>query len=143
MAKKREKGKRCRWLAVIIVIVALVAVLGIYKMKSSRTDADLILAISEQGFEGHFYDAGERNKAIITFSGSEGGSRASDTIAWYYKQHGISALGVTLFSGKETGKNLDRVPLEYVENAIAWLIEQGFEKIAVDGMSKGSEYTGA
>lgn len=50
------------------------------------------------------------------------------------------ALGVTLFAGKETGENLDRVPLEYVENAIAWLKEQGFEKIAVDGISKGSEY---
>ena len=140
MAKKGEKRKRRWWLPVIIVIVALVAVLGIYKMKSSRTDADLILAISEQGFEGHFYDAVERDKAVITFSGSEGGSSASDTMAWYYKQHGISALGVALFSGKETGENLDRVPLEYVENAIAWLKEQGFEKIAVDGISKGSEY---
>ena len=141
MAKNGEKRKHRCWLAVIIVAAALVAALGIYKMKSSRTDADLVLTISEQGFEGHFYDAGERDKAVITFSGSEGGSSASDTMAWYYQQHGISALGVTLFSGKETGKNLDRVPLEYVENAIAWLKEQGFEKIAVDGISKGSEYT--
>lgn len=47
---------------------------------------------------------------------------------------------MTLFAGKETGENLDRVPLEYVENAIAWLKEQGFEKIAVDGISKGLEY---
>ena len=85
MAKKGEKGKRCRWLAVSIVIVALVAVLGICKLKSSRTDADLVLTISEQGFEGHFYDAGEREKAVITFSGSEGGSSASDTMAWYYQ----------------------------------------------------------
>ena len=109
-------------------------------IKSRRTDADAVLMISENGFEGHFYDAGEREKVVITFSGSEGGSNASDTMAWYYKQNGISALGVTLFSGKETGKNLDRVPLEYVENAIVWLKTQGFEKIAVDGISKGSEY---
>lgn len=140
MAKNRDKKKRRWWLTVIIVATVFVAALGIYKIKSSRTDADLILTISEQGFEGHFYDSGERDKAVITFSGSEGGSNASDTMAWYYKQHGISALGVTLFAGKETGKNLDRVPLEYVENAIAWLKEQGFEKIAVDGISKGSEY---
>lgn len=140
MAKNRDKKKR-RWrLTVIIVAAVFVAALGIYKIKSSRTDADLILTISEQGFEGHFYDSGEREKAVITFSGSEGGSKASDTMAWYYQQHGISALGVILFAGKETGENLDRVPLEYVENAIAWLKEQGFEKIAVDGISKGSEY---
>ena len=85
MAKNRDKKKR-RWrLTVIIVAAVFVAALGIYKIKSSRTDADLILTISEQGFEGHFYDSGEREKAVITFSGSEGGSKASDTMAWYYQ----------------------------------------------------------
>ena len=133
------KKKRLR-LWIITTMAVLVSALGIYKAKSGRTDADLILTVSGQGFEGHFYDAGERNKAVITFSGSEGGSGASDTMAWYYRQNGISALGVTLFAGKETGENLDRVPLEYAENAAAWLKEQGFEKIAVDGISKGSEY---
>lgn len=138
--EKNVKRKRRWWIPVVIVAAAIIAALGIYKIKSSRTDADLVLTISEQGFEGHFYDAGERDKVVITFSGSEGGSGASDTMAWYYQQQGISALGVTLFAGKETGENLDRVPLEYVESAIAWLKEQGFEKIAVDGISKGSEY---
>ena len=70
MAKNRDKKKRRWWLTVIIVATVFVAALGIYKIKSSRTDADLILTISEQGFEGHFYDAGERDKAVITFSGS-------------------------------------------------------------------------
>ena len=31
------------------------------------------------------------------------------------------------------------MPVEYVENAIAWLKKQGYERIGVDGMSKGSE----
>lgn len=65
MAKNRDKKKR-RWrLTVIIVAAVFVAALGIYKIKSSRTDADLILTISEQGFEGHFYDSGEREKALL------------------------------------------------------------------------------
>ena len=38
-------------------------------------DADLILTIAEQGFEGHLYDAIEKEKVVITFSGSEGGLR--------------------------------------------------------------------
>ena len=104
MVKSREKRKHRWWIPVIITAAVLVAALGIYKTKNSRTDATLILTISGQGFEGHYYDAGEREKAVITFSGSEGGSSASDTMAWYYKQHGISSLGVTLFAGKETGK---------------------------------------
>ena len=48
-------------------------------------DADLILTIAEQGFEGHLYDAKEKEKVVITFSGSEGGSAASDTMAYYYR----------------------------------------------------------
>lgn len=38
-----------------------------------NTDADRILTIAEQGFEGHLYDAIEKEKVVITFSGSEGG----------------------------------------------------------------------
>lgn len=105
-----------------------------------NTDADRILTIAEQGFEGHLYDAIEKEKVVITFSGSEGGSSTSDTMAYYYRQNGISALGVTLFAGIDTGKFLDKVPLEYVENAIRYLKDQGYKKIAVDGISKGSEY---
>lgn len=107
--RKQRKNKLRRWGRILIVFAILALVICIVKAKAGGTDAD-------QGFEGHYYDAGEREKAVITFSGSEGGSSASDTMAWYYKQHGISSLGVTLFAGKETGKNLDRVPLEYVEN---------------------------
>ena len=140
MMKKIVGKKKYRWIPILIVLAVLVCSISIYKVKKSSTDADLVLSISSQGFEGHLYDAGEKDKVVITFSGSEGGSSASDTMAWYYKQHGISALGITLFSGKETGKYLDRVPLEYVENAILWLKKQGYEKIAVDGISKGSEY---
>ncbi len=140
MKENKEKNKLRRWGRVLIVLAILALVIGVVKAKASGTDADQVLTIAEQGFEGHYYDAGEREKAVITFSGSEGGSSASDTMAWYYKQNGVSALGVTLFAGEETGEYLDRVPLEYAENAVAWLKAQGYEKIAVDGISKGSEY---
>ena len=102
--------------------------------QKQNTDADRIFTIAEQGFEGHLYDAKEKEKVVITFSGSEGGSSASDTMACYYRQNGISALGVTLFAGIDTGKFLNKVPLEYVENAIRWLKDQGYKKIAVDGI---------
>jgi len=140
--KKKERGssKKKKWPVILIVLAVLFVAIAAAKGIASRTDADLVLTMSEYGFEGHLYDAGEKEKVVITFSGSDGGSTASDTMAWYYKQHGITALGVTLFKGKDTGKNLDRVPLEYVEKAILWLKDQGYEKIAVDGVSKGSEY---
>ena len=136
----KRKTKRRGGLRAVVILAILLIGLGLYKAKANATDADLVLTIAENGFEGHFYDAGEKDKVVITFSGSDGGSTASDAMAWTYRQHGISALGVTLFAGKDTGKNLDLVPLEYVENAIAWLKGQGYERIAVDGISKGSEY---
>ncbi len=34
---------------------------------------------------------------------------------------------------------MDKVPVEYVECVINWLKEQGYKKIGIDGMSKGSE----
>ena len=86
--KKVSKKKHRRWIVIVVVFAILVCGISILKIKNSRTDADVILTISEQGFEGHFYDAGERDKVVITFSGSEGGSSTSDTMAWYYKQHG-------------------------------------------------------
>ena len=140
MKEHVNKNEHSRWVRLLIVLAIIALIISIAKEDTDGTDVDQVLTIAEQGFEGHYYDAGEREKAVITFSGSEGGSAASDTMAWYYKQNGISALGVTLFAGKETGKYLDRVPLEYAENAIRWLQGQGYQKIAVDGISKGSEY---
>jgi len=141
MTERPQRKQRVRRLLGIMAAVAVLAAgIGCYRLKTHKTDADRVLTVAGQGFEGHFYDAGEREKAVITFSGSEGGSDASDTMAWYYRQNDISALGVTLFAGEGTGNCLDRVPLEYAERAIAWLKEQGFDQIAVDGISKGSEY---
>ena len=48
-------------------------------------------------------------------------------------------MALALFGTKGTQPFLDKVPVEYVENAIKWLKGQGYEKIGVDGMSKGSE----
>ena len=81
MKENRRKNKLRRWGRVLIVFAILALVICIEKAKVGGTDADQVLTIAEQGFEGHYYDAGEREKAVITFSGSEGGSSASDTMA--------------------------------------------------------------
>ncbi|MDD6796796.1 MAG: hypothetical protein PUE71_00740 [Clostridia bacterium] len=38
---------------------------------------------------------------------------------------------MALFKTKGTQKNLDRVPMEYIRFAIAWLKEQGYERIGI------------
>ena len=96
--------------------------------------------MAESGFEGIlFHGDGGKDKAVIVMSGSNGGMKITKTEAEFYSSNGIPALALALFRTGETGKNLDRIPVEYVENAIAFLKGAGYKKIGIDGTSKGSE----
>lgn len=92
------------------------------------------------GFEGILFPVGERkDKVIIVISGSNGGMSMTRKCAEFYAENGIPALAVALFKTKQTKKNLDRIPIEYTESAIKWLKARGYERIGIDGTSKGSE----
>ena len=96
--------------------------------------------VRTEGFEGILYPGnGRKDKVLIVMSGSNGGMKLTRKAAEFYQQNDFPALALALFKTKQTPKHLSRVPVEYVENAIAWLKKQGFERIGVDGMSKGSE----
>jgi len=96
--------------------------------------------VKDHGFEGILLPAtGRKDKIVIVISGSNGGMRLTKQCADFYNKNGIPALAIALFATKETREFLDRVPIEYVYNAIQWLKTQGYEKIGIDGMSKGSE----
>ena len=93
-----------------------------------------------EGFEGVLYTGnGRKDKVLIVMSGSNGGMKLTRQAAQFYQQNGFPALALALFKTNQTPKDLSRVPVEYVENAIAWLKKQGYERIGIDGMSKGSE----
>ena len=93
-----------------------------------------------EGFEGVLYPGnGRKDKVLIVMSGSNGGIKLTRHAARFYHENGFPALALALFRTRQTPKDLSCVPVEYVENAIAWLQKQGFERIGVDGMSKGSE----
>ncbi|MBR4471097.1 MAG: hypothetical protein IKS54_07320 [Erysipelotrichaceae bacterium] len=99
------------------------------------------ISMNEKGFEGILYPGdGSKDKAVIVVSGSNGGMGITRKEAKFYDRNGIPSLALALFKTKETNKDLDRVPLEYAENAIRFLKEEGYRKIGIDGMSKGSEF---
>lgn len=86
--------------------------------------------VDTNGFEGTLFPVDHRkDKVVIVVSGSNGGMRMTKDCAEFYYKNGIPALAVALFKTKETQKNLDRVPVEYIKFAIAWLKEQGYEQI--------------
>ncbi len=103
-------------------------------MKMLRT------TVKKDGFEGILYCGnGRKDKAVIVMSGSNGNMLLTRIETEFYHKNGIPALALALFKTKQTQKNLDRVPVEYVERAVQWLKNQGYQKIAIDGTSKGSE----
>ena len=105
-----------------------------------KMNGTISTTVAENGFEGVLYSGdGTKNRVMIVMSGSNGGMKLTKAEALFYHKNGIPALALALFKTKQTGKFLDRVPVEYVENAIKWLKEQGYQNIGIDGMSKGSE----
>ena len=96
--------------------------------------------VKKHGFESILYRGnGTKEKVVIVISGSNGGMRLTENEAQFYNKNGIPALALALFKTKQTQKDLDRVPIEYVERAVKWLKKHGYQKIGIDGMSKGSE----
>ena len=97
-------------------------------------------SVSEEGFEAILYPGnGQKDKIMIVMSGSDGGMALSKQEAQFYHKNGIPALALGLFKTKQTPKELSRVPVEYVERAVAWLKKHGYKKIGIDGTSKVSE----
>ncbi len=92
------------------------------------------------GFDGVFFvPKTKTDKVMIVITGSDGGLNFACRSAKRYSENGIAALAVALFGTSRTNKNLDRVPVEYIENAINFLRKSGYKRIGIDGMSKGSE----
>lgn len=97
-------------------------------------------SVATEGFEGILFPGnGRKDKVVIVMSGSNGGMTLTKQEAEFYHRNGIPALALALFGTKQTSPELSRVPVEYVRHAIAWLKAHGYERIGIDGTSKGSE----
>ncbi len=100
----------------------------------------ILTSVAAEGFEGILFPGdGRKDKVLIVMSGSDGGMALSRQEAYFYHKNGIPALCLGLFKTRETPKELSHVPVEYVEYAVQWLKQQGYQKIGIDGTSKGSE----
>jgi len=83
---------------------------------------------------------GRKDKVVIALSGSEGGLEHAEKLAKYLQDNGIPALALGYFKTKHFFKALDKIELENIEAAIEWLKKLGYEKIGIEGCSKGAEY---
>ena len=97
--------------------------------------------VHEKSWDGVLYPVPrEKDKVVITVSGSEGGLEDAEKLAHFLQNNDIPALALGIFKTKNSERNLDRIPLERICNAIVWLKRNGYQSIAVEGVSKGAEY---
>jgi uncharacterized protein len=100
--------------------------------------------VQEHGVFGNYYPAADAPVgAILLIGGSEGGiTRASDRTAESLQQRGYSVLVASYFGGPGQPAQLERIPLETFDDALAWLTSQPRvqpDRVAVMGTSKGAE----
>ena len=97
--------------------------------------------VNTNNWDGILYPIpGRKDKVVITISGSEGGLGYAGKQARFLQENGIPALALGYFKTKNTGKNLDRIPLELIASAIKLLKEKGYQRFGICGISKGAEY---
>lgn len=90
-------------------------------------------------FTGSNYD---KRPVVIVVSGSDGRIEKAQAIAQCLAMKGFSTLALCYFGMEHVPDNLDRIPMEYLENAIEWLSkrqEVDADRIGIYGRSKGGE----
>lgn len=97
--------------------------------------------VSQKNWDGILYPVENRkDKVMIVMSGSDGGLEHAGKLSHFLQDNGIPALALGFFKTKHTSKVLDRIPLEIIGSAIDWLKKEGYRRIGIEGVSKGSEY---
>lgn len=84
--------------------------------------------------------AGGNYPGLITLSGAGGG--LSESRAALRAAHGYAVLALAYFNYDDLPKNLVAIPVEYFEEALAWMEKQPFidgERLAFLGASRGGE----
>ncbi len=87
-------------------------------------------------FEGSIY----REHAVIYMTGARCGEQLTIDSAHYLVDAGYSVLCLGFYYWEGMSDKLDSIPVEYVERAVAELKRNGFEHIAIHGISTGAGY---
>jgi dienelactone hydrolase len=105
--------------------------------------------VNDYGLVAEYYrPTGDRIKGrlsnIIVFGGSDGGINSGRALARFLSGQGFGALALAYFGLPGLDRDLVRIPLEIIENAIRYLRGRSDgdpEKIGISGISRGGELT--
>ncbi len=80
------------------------------------------------------------DKVLIILGGSDGKYELTQKLAELFCNYGVNALALAYWNVEGLPKSIDRIPVELLRKAYTYLLEQGYKKVGVYGVSKGAEY---
>ena len=98
--------------------------------------------VRPDGFFGELFRPAEDKypgKALICFSGSDGGIALARMLAQVFQAHGLTTLALAYVMEEGLPQQFSRVPIDPLETAAKRLHEMGYEKVGLWGISKGAE----
>ena len=98
--------------------------------------------VETDGFYGELFTPAEDKfpgKALICFSGSDGGIELSKILAGVFQTHGLTTLALAYVLEDGLPKQFSCIPIDYIETAAKRLHDMGYEKVGLWGISKGAE----
>lgn len=98
--------------------------------------------VKTDGFLGELYVPVEDKypgKALICFSGSDGGIELARALADVFTEHGLTTLALAYALGEDLPSQFSGIPIEMLEAAAKRLHDMGCEKVGLWGISKGAE----
>ena len=98
--------------------------------------------VETDGFFGELFLPEEDKypeKALICFSGSDGGIELARTLANVFQSHGLTTLALAYVMEEGLPKQFSKVPIDSLEAAAKRLHDMGYKKVGLWGISKGAE----
>lgn len=98
--------------------------------------------VNTDGFYGELYVPAEDKypeKALICFSGSDGGIELAKTLAGVFQSQGLTTLALAYVLEEGLPQQFSRVPIDTLEVAAKRLHDMGYKKVGLWGISKGAE----
>ncbi len=101
-----------------------------------------VFRVATDGFYGELFHPEKDcypGKALICFSGSDGGIELAKALAGTFQAEGLTTLALAYVLEEGLPKQFSKVPIDTLEAAAKRLHDMGYEKVGVWGISKGAE----
>ena len=93
-----------------------------------------IYRVKTDGFYGELFCPAEDQypgKALICFSGSDGGIELARTLAGVFQAHGLTALALAYVLEEGLPDKFFNVPIDFLEAAAKQLHDMGYQKVGL------------